>query len=49
MIVKEVIEFLNKMPEDKEIEVFASGEIYKNIEIKYLEEEDVVEIGCGWG
>ena len=48
MKVNELITILKRLPQGKNIEVFAKGEIYKKIEVTYLKEDNVVEIGCGW-
>ena len=50
MKIKELKEIIKNMDNEKEVTVFAGGDIYKIWEVKYLfnDESLDVEIGCGW-
>jgi prefoldin subunit 5 len=49
MTVSEMIEILEKMDQDKEVQVFASGEVYIEFLINDLSEDNLgseIEINC---
>lgn len=48
MKIDELIKELQKYEMDKEVIVFTEGNLYPTKTVNYIEDMDVVEIGCGW-
>lgn len=48
MKVSELIKELQRYEMDKEVIVFTEGNLYPTKAVNYIEDMDVVEIGCGW-
>ncbi|MCH8517788.1 MAG: hypothetical protein LAT68_15825 [Cyclobacteriaceae bacterium] len=48
MTVKDLIEQLQGYSEDLPVRVFVEGNLYPALCVSEVDDEQVVEIGCGW-